>query len=196
MSASPARTRSPSWTMMCLPRGIRYSRVSPLSARTMIFRMPLTNPPISTRPSISVMTACSFGLRASKSSATRGKPPVMSFVRVAPRTIFAITSPTNTSPPSATARFAPTEIDGRVEMGSFVKGMRKIVIRADNGETREYLIPRGKHIIVHESDRVKAGEALMDGSPNPHDYLAVLGDRELQRYLVNEVQEVYRLQGV
>ena len=89
-----------------------------------------------------------------------------------------------------------TEIDGRVEMGGFVKGMRKIVIRADNAETKEYLIPRGKHIIVHEGDRVKAGEALMDGSPNPHDYLAVLGDRELQRYLVNEVQEVYRLQGV
>jgi DNA-directed RNA polymerase subunit beta' len=89
-----------------------------------------------------------------------------------------------------------TEIDGRVEMGGFVKGMRKIVIRADNAETKEYLIPRGKHISVHEGDRVKAGEALMDGSPNPHDYLAVLGDRELQRYLVNEVQEVYRLQGV
>jgi DNA-directed RNA polymerase subunit beta' len=89
-----------------------------------------------------------------------------------------------------------TEIDGRVEMGGFVKGMRKIVIRADNAETREYLIPRGKHISVHEGDRVRAGEALMDGSPNPHDYLAVLGDRELQRYLVNEVQEVYRLQGV
>jgi len=81
-------------------------------------------------------------------------------------------------------------------MGGFVKGMRKIVIRADNGETREYLIPRGKHISVHEGDRVRAGEPLMDGSPNPHDYLAVLGDRELQRYLVNEVQEVYRLQGV
>src|SRR4029453_9547332 len=89
-----------------------------------------------------------------------------------------------------------TEIDGRVEMGGFVKGMRKIVIRADNAETKEYLIPRGKHISVHEGDRVRAGEALMDGSPNPHDYLAVLGDRELQRYLVNEVQEVYRLQGV
>src|SRR3989449_197319 len=89
-----------------------------------------------------------------------------------------------------------TEIDGRVEMGGFVKGMRKIIIRADNGETKEYLIPRGKHISVHEGDRVKAGEALMDGSPNPHDYLAVLGDRELQRYLVNAVQEVYRLQGV
>jgi DNA-directed RNA polymerase subunit beta' len=81
-------------------------------------------------------------------------------------------------------------------MGGFVKGMRKIVIRADNGEVKEYLIPRGKHISVHEGDRVKAGEALMDGSPNPHDYLAVLGDRELQKYLVNEVQEVYRLQGV
>ncbi|PYM18471.1 MAG: DNA-directed RNA polymerase subunit beta', partial [Candidatus Rokuibacteriota bacterium] len=89
-----------------------------------------------------------------------------------------------------------TEIDGRVEMGGFVKGMRKIIVRADNGETREYLIPRGKHIIVHEGDRVRAGEPLMDGSPNPHDYLAVLGDRELQKYLVNEVQEVYRLQGV
>src|SRR5438477_3472093 len=57
-----------------------------------------------------------------------------------------------------------TEIDGRGEMGGFVKGMRKIVIRADNGETKEYLIPRGKHISVHEGDRVKAGEALMDGS--------------------------------
>ncbi|MEK7839406.1 MAG: DNA-directed RNA polymerase subunit beta', partial [candidate division NC10 bacterium] len=89
-----------------------------------------------------------------------------------------------------------TEIDGVVEFAGFVKGMRKIVIRADDGETREYLIPRGKHISVHEGDRVKAGEALMDGSPNPHHYLAVLGDRELQRYLVNEVQEVYRLQGV
>ncbi len=89
-----------------------------------------------------------------------------------------------------------TEIDGRVEMGGFVKGMRRLVIRADNAETKEYLIPRGKHISVHEGDRVRAGEPLMDGSPNPHDYLAVLGDRELQRYLVNEVQEVYRLQGV
>src|SRR3989442_9263606 len=88
-----------------------------------------------------------------------------------------------------------SEIDGRVEMGGFVKGMRKIVIRADNGETKEYLIPRGKHISVHEGDRVKAGEPLMDGSPNPHDYLAVLGDRELQKYPVNEVQEAYRLQG-
>jgi DNA-directed RNA polymerase subunit beta' len=89
-----------------------------------------------------------------------------------------------------------TEIDGMVELAGFVKGMRKIIIRADDGETKEYLIPRGKHVTVHDGDRVRAGEPLMDGSPNPHDILAVLGDRELQRYLVNEVQEVYRLQGV
>src|SRR5216683_2261481 len=89
-----------------------------------------------------------------------------------------------------------TEIDGVVEFAGFVKGMRKMIIRADDSETKEYLIPSGKHISVREGDRVKAGEALMGGSPNPHDYLAVLGDRELQRYLVNEVQEVYRLQGV
>jgi len=89
-----------------------------------------------------------------------------------------------------------TEIDGVVEFAGFVKGMRKMISRADDSETKEYLIPSGKHISVREGDRVKAGEALMGGSPNPHDYLAVLGDRELQRYLVNEVQEVYRLQGV
>ena len=76
------------------------------------------------------------------------------------------------------------------------KGMRKIVIHAESGETREYLIPRGKHINVLEGDEIKAGEPLMDGPINPHDILDVLGDQELQRYLVNEVQEVYRLQGV
>ncbi len=89
-----------------------------------------------------------------------------------------------------------TEIDGIVEFAGFVKGMRKIVVKADDGETREYLVPRGKHITVREGDRVKAGEPLMDGSANPHDILAVLGDKKLQEYLVNEVQEVYRLQGV
>jgi len=70
------------------------------------------------------------------------------------------------------------------------------LFEARKPKEQAYLIPRGKHISVHEGDRVRAGEPLMDGSPNPHDYLAVLGDRELQRYLVNEVQEVYRLQGV
>jgi DNA-directed RNA polymerase subunit beta' len=66
----------------------------------------------------------------------------------------------------------------------------------EEGVEKEYLIPRGKHVNVHEGDRIKAGEPLMDGSSNPHDILAILGDKELQKYLVNEVQEVYRLQGV
>jgi DNA-directed RNA polymerase subunit beta' len=89
-----------------------------------------------------------------------------------------------------------TEIDGAIEFAGHQKGMRKIVVRADDGEAREYLVPRGKHITVRESDRVKAGEPLMEGSENPHDILAVLGDKRLQEYLVDEVQEVYRLQGV
>ena len=88
------------------------------------------------------------------------------------------------------------EIDGEVRLGGVVKGMRKVYVKNDMGVEEEYLIPRGKHINVHDGDRVKAGEPLMDGSPNPHDILRVLGDKELQKYLVNEVQEVYRLQGV
>ena len=64
------------------------------------------------------------------------------------------------------------------------------------GDMKEYFIPRGRHVNVHEGDWVRAGEPLMDGSANPHDILSVLGPRELQKYLVNEVQEVYRLQGV
>ena len=67
---------------------------------------------------------------------------------------------------------------------------------ADNGAEKEYLLPRGVHIAVQEGDRVRAGEPLMDGPRNPHDILAVLGEKELQAYLVNEIQEVYRLQGV
>jgi DNA-directed RNA polymerase subunit beta' len=89
-----------------------------------------------------------------------------------------------------------TEIDGTVKFGGFVKGMRKVIVVNDAGEECEYLIPRGKHINVHEGDEVIAGEALMDGASNPHDILRILGENELQRYLVNEVQEVYRLQGV
>ena len=68
--------------------------------------------------------------------------------------------------------------------------------RMETGDRKEYFIARGKHINVHEGDWVRAGEPLMDGSANPHDILKVKGPRELQRYLVNQVQEVYRLQGV
>jgi DNA-directed RNA polymerase subunit beta' len=69
-------------------------------------------------------------------------------------------------------------------------------VTSESGEEREYLIPRGKYVNVHEGDRVRAGEPLMDGAANPHDILDILGERELQNYLVNEIQEVYRLQGV
>ena len=89
-----------------------------------------------------------------------------------------------------------SEIDGVVRLGKDFKGKRKIQVVPDIGEAREYTIPRGKHITVHDGERVRAGEALMDGSPNPHDILRVLGDKELARFLVDEIQEVYRLQGV
>ena len=87
---------------MCLPLGIRYSRGSPTSGVTTTLRLPLVSLPKETTPSISVMTACSFGLRASKSSATRGRPPVMSLVLVVSRGIFAMTSPACTTVPSGT----------------------------------------------------------------------------------------------
>ena len=89
-----------------------------------------------------------------------------------------------------------SDIDGAVEFGKDLKGKRKVVIRPEVGETKEYMIPRGKHVSVHEGDFVRAGEALMDGPSNPHDILRVLGDKELAKYLVNEIQEVYKLQGV
>jgi len=89
-----------------------------------------------------------------------------------------------------------SEIDGEVSFGGFVKGLRKVVVDNKIGDLKEYFIPRGRHVNVHEGDWVRAGEPLMDGSANPHDILSVLGPRELQKYLVNEVQEVYRLQGV
>jgi DNA-directed RNA polymerase subunit beta' len=94
------------------------------------------------------------------------------------------------------------EIDGIVSFGKDTKGKRKLVITPEvNGEPRpdlskEYLIAKTKHITVHSGDRVKAGEALMDGAANPHDILKVLGEKELAHFLVDEIQEVYRLQGV
>ncbi|MBI5038506.1 MAG: DNA-directed RNA polymerase subunit beta' [Nitrospirae bacterium] len=89
-----------------------------------------------------------------------------------------------------------SEIDGTIEFGGFVKGMRRVIVKNEQGDTREYFIPKGKHINVHEGDWVMAGEPLMDGSANPHDILSILGPKELQKYLVDEVQQVYRLQGV
>jgi DNA-directed RNA polymerase subunit beta' len=89
-----------------------------------------------------------------------------------------------------------SEIDGVVSYGKDSKGKRKVVITPDAEDEKEYLIPKGKHVSVQEGDRVMAGEALMDGVNNPHDLLMIKGEKELARYLVDEVQEVYRLQGV
>jgi DNA-directed RNA polymerase subunit beta' len=90
-----------------------------------------------------------------------------------------------------------SEIDGLVRHGGVVKGQRKIlIVPEDGGEPREYSLPRGVHVNVQEGDRVRAGEPLMDGPSNPHDILSVLGEKALHAYLVNEIQEVYRLQGV
>jgi DNA-directed RNA polymerase subunit beta' len=91
-----------------------------------------------------------------------------------------------------------SEIDGLVSFGKHIKGKRKIVVTPDveKAKPKEYLIPKGKHVAVQEGDYVRAGDALMDGSPNPHDILNVSGLKDLARYLVDEVQEVYRLQGV
>ena len=90
------------------------------------------------------------------------------------------------------------EVDGRVEFGKDYKAKRRIVVvpASGKGEPREYLIPRGKHISVQEGDYVEVGDSLMDGNPVPHDILRVLGVEALAHYLINEIQEVYRLQGV
>ena len=89
-----------------------------------------------------------------------------------------------------------SEIDGVISFGKYTKGKRKMTITPEVGEPVDYFVARGKHVSVLEGDYVRAGEALMDGSVDPHDILKIRGIKELAKYLVNEVQEVYRLQGV
>ncbi|MDP3550463.1 MAG: DNA-directed RNA polymerase subunit beta', partial [Novosphingobium sp.] len=89
------------------------------------------------------------------------------------------------------------EIDGRVEFGKDYKAKRRIIVKNDEtGEESEYLIPKGKHVSVQEGDFVRVGDPLVDGPRVPHDILKVLGVEALSDYLVNEIQDVYRLQGV
>jgi DNA-directed RNA polymerase subunit beta' len=89
------------------------------------------------------------------------------------------------------------EMSGTVEFGRDYKNKRRITIVPDDGtEAKEYLIPKGKHLSVQEGDRIEKGEFIIDGHPAPHDILAIKGVEELASYLVNEIQEVYRLQGV
>ncbi len=90
-----------------------------------------------------------------------------------------------------------SDIDGRVEFGKDYRTKRRIVVvPEDGGESKEYLIPKGKHLVVHEGDFVQRGDSLLDGNPVPHDILTVLGVEALAEYLINEIQDVYRLQGV
>jgi len=91
-----------------------------------------------------------------------------------------------------------SDLDGRVEFGKDYKTKRRILVVPEDAsqEPREYLIPKGKHISVQEGDFVQRGDLLMDGNPVPHDILSVLGVEALASYLINEIQEVYRLQGV
>jgi len=89
-----------------------------------------------------------------------------------------------------------TEISGKVSFGRDFKGKRRVIVEPLNGEPREYFIPKGKLVSVHEGDYVKAGEPLMDGSPNPHDILKVLGEKELDQFLAMKFKWFNRLQGV
>ena len=89
-----------------------------------------------------------------------------------------------------------SEIDGGVQFGGLIRGYRKLSVKNERGGEKEYLIPKGAHLSVGDGERVKAGIPLMDGPVNPHDILKVLGEKELAEYLLREVQEVYRLQGV
>ena len=88
------------------------------------------------------------------------------------------------------------ENDGKVIFGKEVRGKQKITIESDNGDSSSYLIPKGKHINFNQGEKIKKGEYLLDGQPLPHDILRILGIKELTEYFVNQVQEVYRLQGV
>ena len=106
--------------------------------------------------------------------------------------------------PNSSRRASPKEYaiisdsDGRVEFGKDYKAKRRVIVVPEDGdkEPSEYLIPKGKHITVQEGDYIRKGDPLMDGNPVPHDILKVMGLEALAAYLVNEIQEVYRLQGV
>ena len=89
-----------------------------------------------------------------------------------------------------------SEIDGIVTFGKDIKSKKRIIVTPDVGDPKEYLIPKGKHIRVQEGERLNAGEQIVEGAPDPHEILKIKGERELARYIVDEIQDVYRLQGV
>jgi DNA-directed RNA polymerase subunit beta' len=89
-----------------------------------------------------------------------------------------------------------SEIDGIVTYGPETKGKRKLIVTPEVGESKEYLIPKGRHITAQEADFVEAGDLLTEGYPELHDILKIKGEKALARYLVEEIQDVYRFQGV
>ncbi len=89
-----------------------------------------------------------------------------------------------------------SEIDGTVEITEPVRGQRRILVKGEGGEHREYSIPRYAHVSVQEGEFIQAGDPLTEGAVNPHDILSILGEQEMQRHLVDKIQEVYRSQGV
>ena len=89
-----------------------------------------------------------------------------------------------------------TEIDGVVSFGDIKRGKREVFVTPRQGQRRKYEVPVGKHMRVHQGDQVRAGDRLSEGPINPHDILQIQGPRKVQEYLLNEIQEVYRLQGV
>ena len=124
---------------------------------------------------------CKIAREASKTSDITGGLP-----RVAE--LFEVRKPKESS--------VVSEIDGTVEFGAITRGMRKIIVKNDNGDERNYIIPQGKHLRVYEGDQVDAGDNLTEGPINPFDILSIRGVNAAQEYLVNGIQEVYRLQGV
>jgi DNA-directed RNA polymerase subunit beta' len=126
-------------------------------------------------------TLCKIGREASKTSDITGGLP-----RVAE--LFEVRKPKESA--------VVSEIDGVIEFGPITRGMRKIIVKNENGDERSYIIPQGKHLRVYEGDRVGAGDNLTEGPVNPFDILNIRGVNAAQEYLVNGIQEVYRLQGV
>ena len=89
-----------------------------------------------------------------------------------------------------------SEIEGVVSFGKDIKSKKRIVVTPDVGDPKEYLVPKAKLILVREGERITAGDQIVDGAPDPHDILKIKGEIELARYIVDEIQDVYRLQGV
>ncbi|MBK8800741.1 MAG: DNA-directed RNA polymerase subunit beta' [Fibrobacteres bacterium] len=89
-----------------------------------------------------------------------------------------------------------TAVDGIIEFGEMERGQQNVIVSDENGSKHEYLIPRGKHLSVHSGDRVRAGDRLCEGPKDPHDILKIGGEKAVQEYLVDEIQAVYKLQGV